>query len=384
MSVSDLPRYVRAALSGGCGRRLPCRTEAGRVLPVYLTLFVTTTCNLRCRHCFYWQHINTKKDELTVDELERIARSLSPLLFLLFGGGEPFLRPDLADLAEIFHRHTRCRFLAITTNGTEGDRIETAVQDILERCPGLGLHVSVSLDDFPEYHDAIRERAGVYAAAVETLDRLKRMSAVHSNLNVGVTMVVSALNQDRGLAFYRHVRDNLTPDMISPQLIRGQPRQTGSLDVDLDVYQQIIDELQRDLNRSRLRGFQNFLMPRISRAYRIIRNERIMQIAHARQYISPCCAGALSAVMYSDGDVYPCEILEEERIGNIREFQYDFPALWASTRARQVRSQIREEACFCTHECAWTTNILFNPAYYPLLLKRALWCRAKGLSDHRP
>ena len=372
MKNGDLTHYSRALLSSGWSTSQPRRTATGSNLPVYLTFFVTTKCNLTCSHCFYWDELNTKKNDLSVEELEQITRTMDPLLFLLFGGGEPFLRRDLADVAEVFHRNTRAQYIIITTNGTETSRIENVTQQILERCPGLNLHVSVSLDDFPEYHDKSRGREGVFVKAAKTVKQLKKLSSKYPKFNVGVTMVISALNQDRALDFYVYVKREIGPDIISPQLIRGRPRDASSLDVDLNVYQQIVEAVERDFTRRELRGFHNFLFPSLSKAYRITRNEQILTTAREKRYLSPCYSGALSAVMYSDGEVYPCEILEDERIGNIREFQYDFRALWVSDRAQELRKWIRESKCFCTHECAWTTNILFNPTYFPQLLAKAL------------
>jgi radical SAM protein with 4Fe4S-binding SPASM domain len=367
VKVSDVAHYTKALLSTKGSD--PSKKSS---LPVYLTFFVTTLCNLTCDHCFYWHELNTNKEDLSVDELERITQTMDPLLFLIIGGGEPFLRGDLADVMEVFHRNARTQYSIITTNGTETSRIEHVTQEILDRCPELNLHVSVSLDDFPEYHDESRGRQGVFVKAARTLEQLKKISSKYPQFNVGVTMVISALNQVRARKFYEHVKRELDPDIISPQLIRGRSREASSLDVDHTVYQQIVEAVEQDFVRYELRGFHNFLFPRLSKAYRITRNEQILTTTRQNRYLSPCYSGALSAVMYSDGEVYPCEILEDERIGNIREFQYDFRAMWTSERAQKLRQWIGESKCFCTHECAWTTNILFNPTYFPRLLAKAL------------
>ena len=71
-------------------------------LPVNLIFFVTSKCNLLCRHCFYWEELNLPKNELSLDEIEKVARSLPNLLSLSLTGGEPYLRPDLPDIAAAF------------------------------------------------------------------------------------------------------------------------------------------------------------------------------------------------------------------------------------------------------------------------------------------
>ena len=42
-----------------------------RGLPVNLIFFVTSRCNLLCKHCFYWDELNKKSGELTFEEIER-------------------------------------------------------------------------------------------------------------------------------------------------------------------------------------------------------------------------------------------------------------------------------------------------------------------------
>jgi len=40
-----------------------------------------------------------------------------------------------------------------------------------------------------------------------------------------------------------------------------------------------------------------------------------------------------------------------------------------SERARPVLDSIVNNRCYCTHECYFITNILFNPRLYPTLAK---------------
>ncbi len=80
-----------------------------RGLPVNLIFFVTSRCNLLCTHCFYWEELNKRKNELELDEIERVSRSLPNLLSVSLTGGEPYLRPDLPDIAACVT--SRCNLL---------------------------------------------------------------------------------------------------------------------------------------------------------------------------------------------------------------------------------------------------------------------------------
>ena len=53
-------------------------------MPVYLIHFVTEVCNLRCSHCFdffYEEGPRRKPHELSLDEIDRMTRSMGELLF---------------------------------------------------------------------------------------------------------------------------------------------------------------------------------------------------------------------------------------------------------------------------------------------------------------
>ena len=53
-----------------------------------MTFFVTSRCNFRCHHCFYWREIQEDKDELTLKEIGKFTKSLPRLLHVLLTGGD--------------------------------------------------------------------------------------------------------------------------------------------------------------------------------------------------------------------------------------------------------------------------------------------------------
>jgi len=68
----------------------------GTHLPVYIMMYVTHRCDARCGHCFFWRELNTnQQDELTIDEIDKLARSIGPALQITLTGGSPELRNDL-------------------------------------------------------------------------------------------------------------------------------------------------------------------------------------------------------------------------------------------------------------------------------------------------
>src|SRR5712691_2581922 len=97
-----------------------------RRYPVSLVHFVTNRCNARCSFCFIdFDDPKTFRDELTIDEIDRITKALGPnLQNVNLTGGEPFARRDLLDIARCYFRNTKARSIFITSNGSLPDRTE--------------------------------------------------------------------------------------------------------------------------------------------------------------------------------------------------------------------------------------------------------------------
>ena len=77
----------------------------------HMIVHVTNACNFRCDHCFV--DFESKKRDLKLDEYKKLGADSESLLWLDIGGGEPFLRKDLADIICAFDS----KIVHIPTNG---------------------------------------------------------------------------------------------------------------------------------------------------------------------------------------------------------------------------------------------------------------------------
>jgi hypothetical protein len=77
----------------------------------------------------------------------------------------------------------------------------------------------------------------------------------------------------------------------------------------------------------------------------------------------PCLAGKISLVIDEKTNVYPCEMLSS--VGNLRELNYDMKKILNGQILKEAVTKIKNNNCYCTHECSYSTNILFN---IPLML----------------
>ena len=85
-----------------------------------LRISVTDRCNLRCRYCMPEDPDFMASDQLlTFDEIERVVRIVAPLGVskLRLTGGEPLLRPGIAELVGRLRRIPGVESVSLTTNG---------------------------------------------------------------------------------------------------------------------------------------------------------------------------------------------------------------------------------------------------------------------------
>ncbi|MCB0917940.1 MAG: GTP 3',8-cyclase MoaA [Actinobacteria bacterium] len=109
-----------------------------------LRLSVTDRCSLRCTYCMPAQGLDwlPKDEQLTRSELVRLVRLCTELGIesVRITGGEPLLRPDIADIVADIRALQRSPKISLTTNGLRLPQLAAALA-------GAGLdRVNISLD----------------------------------------------------------------------------------------------------------------------------------------------------------------------------------------------------------------------------------------------
>lgn len=338
-----------------------------RGMPLNLIYFVTSKCNARCRHCFYWRKLNTDVEELDLEAIEKVARSIPDLLALSLTGGEPFLRSDLAEIASLFSRFTKVANIQIPSNGILTDSIFRTTKEILKKChKDIRIVVGISIDDFATEHDTIREVEGCFQKAVETIKQLKSLEDKFLNFRVGDPITITKANQERVSCLVDFLRDELSIKETGVNIIRSEVKDMSLKDLNIKYYDEVMLKLREEflnrLNEQKPSWAERVLSARQYRGSRIL-----SKIYSQNKYITPCYAGSLLAIMREDGDIYPCEMLDE-KMGNVKDFDFSFKKLWFSGKAEEIRSKIKKQRCFCTYECAMTLNTLFNFRHLSFIL----------------
>ena len=61
--------------------------------------------------------LNKRFNELTLEEIDKITKTMDPILQLLLTGGEPYLRHDLDQIVKIFYENCKVPIMTIPSNG---------------------------------------------------------------------------------------------------------------------------------------------------------------------------------------------------------------------------------------------------------------------------
>ncbi len=121
----------------------------------FCSIDVTSKCNLRCEHCYFFSYDQNDKKELTDDEwlarIEKMQKGPKPFYSCTWVGGEPLLRCGLIEKGRKFFKANR-----VVTNGTLS----------LPSWQDVEFHISV--DGTEEFHDKVRGK-GTYAKIKENL-----------------------------------------------------------------------------------------------------------------------------------------------------------------------------------------------------------------------
>ena len=360
------PLILQAAryFSAGLSSRLLVRR------PLFLTLFVTARCGLNCGHCFLTEGAEDNAEpELSLDEYAEFARRAPPFPKLVLTGGEPFLRPDLARIAMLFHdSRTRTRQITIPTAGTHTRPVVELVESLLPGRPGLVLELQLSIDGVGEDHDAIRG-PGQFQRLMKTYEALAPLARRHPGLRLRFNFTFSPVTQGWFPETFSHVTGTLGCRDMDMVLVRQRTRDARFWQqVAAALYNQAADMLYAlDREKAGRDPLRRLLARRTRQEREIIADHHL-----GTQRMWDCQAGTLFAIVDQTGNVNPCELMDHS-YGNLREHGFDFEGIWRGGKARAHRRALRASGCYCTFETSVRTTLSFQPRWYGRMLTDHPW-----------
>jgi len=180
----------------------------GERIPLYVGLFITQRCNLKCIYCFPNSPQRQKEDEFTKEEIFRIVDELYALgtRYITILGGEPLIRKDFDEIVD----YMASKHIIIET-GTNGYFTKYKVESLKK----LSL-VCHSIDGNEEDMDKNRGM-GSYKKIIESLELCQangipvQMRAVFTKNNIAsleyLLKLAQKYNTNLGLAEQAVVKD---------------------------------------------------------------------------------------------------------------------------------------------------------------------------------
>ena len=343
--------------------------------PISLIHFITNRCNARCSFCFIdFDDPNTFKGELSLDEIDKLTKSFgSSLLNVNFTGGEPFARKDIIEIAKLYIKNSTIQSIYITTNASLPDRIENFVKEITIFEKNIELGIQISIDDFPEEHNKVRKIKNLFDSCVDTYFRLKKYGDM---VNPSVSITVTHENCENIKNIFDHLFNKCKIDSIKCTIVRDEGvYKTPEIKRKkiFEAYSWLTSKISELSDKGLLKNYnKKSLQGRLHNEKDKISWDMVKQMYLEPKFISPCHAGSLFGIISASGLIYPCEILEDKILGDLRKNDMNFMKIWNNDVSKNTKKYIKDTNCNCTYECALSYNILGNYRYQHKLIKAAL------------
>ncbi len=336
--------------------------------PMTVTYSVTAACQSRCKTCqighMYMEHPERAKNDLSLDEIEKIFKSMKPVYFFNLSGGEPFLRKDLPDIVALACKYLRPRVIHTPTNAILSDRIIKNTEEIISIVraydSSVPFTVKPSIDGVGDLHDEIRGVKGNFEQLLKTINGLRKLEDKYDNFHLELGTVISNFNIDHleeiedfvhslGVESYRNEVAECRTEFFNLKDPITPPA---------EVYQRLIKDFSRKVEEN-IASKKN--LAKMTEALRVVYYNIAGKILAEQRQVIPCYAGISNVHINYDGGVWPCCVLGyEKQMGNLREYDYDFQKLWHSDEAEAVRKYILGKNCACPLANQGYSNILMH------------------------
>ncbi len=331
--------------------------------PPFLIVFINSICNMTCEHCFYWSNLN-KRDDLTFAEFDSLTKELGKVENLNLSGGEPFLRPDFAEIVRLFITRNHAKNIYVPTNGWFTDKTVAQISKVLEE-PSVDHFVAeLSLDGLPEYHDKFRGLQGSFDRAMKTHDALAEVARRDPRLRIHAITTVTHENVGQVQELTDHLYERC-PSMEHHNLaiLRGDRLNQSLTGPAREAYDTVWRHLRMRWAPREKGRFGGIVDPMLHHA-------KLRTLDEKRQVI-PCSAGRMTGVIHANGDIGLCETLAP--VGNIRTGG-GFRGVWDGPKAEALRQSIARKECWCTNEVFLWPSFTFSPRHLvSTLLSSRAW-----------
>jgi hypothetical protein len=333
--------------------------------PILLNILVTSVCDMRCTHCFFTDELDDrprKKLQMKTEEIEKISETLGGNLgVLILAGGEPFTRKDLPEIvARLSQQQTRFGLFDVERANSSAN------------FSGRDAHLSGKSES--ERDDRARHRRNER--------RARKNSPETGKLGQSDSHGAHFARNEKRISESRranlHVRDELESGhdfrLVRFSEIRFEAGQNQH-----QLYSSAVSRPERtEFRPQSLRetvandswttcenaalknnygGDRGFFKAAID----LYMHDLIAKTKETGEAQMKCYAGTAGR-----GDLRRRNdfvVRKLEAIGNLRDYDWNFQAVWNSPEMKARRKQAAS-GCFCTHESnSYYPSLPFNPKH---------------------
>jgi len=308
----------------------------------------TRACNLNCIHCYARAVHRSINRELTTGEGINLIDDLAAfgVPVILFSGGEPLLRPDLAELAR--HAVGRGMRAVISTNGTLiNEEKAMALKDA-----GVS-YVGISLDGLEKMNDHFRGMKGAFQMALHGIKNCQK-----AGLKVGLRFTMNKLNADQVPGIFDLVEEIVIERICFYHLVYSG-RGSDLIDQDLshDETRQIVDLIMDRTGDMYNRGVKKEVLTVDNHAdgsYLYLRmlkenNPRVGEVLELLKMNGGNSSGQGIGCVNWDGSVYADQFWRQHSFGTI--LSRPFSQIW-SDLTNPLMSQLKDKKRYVKGRCA--------------------------------
>lgn len=299
---------------------------------------LTYLCNLKCPHCLTASG-QSRPGELSTEEAFRLIENLADarVLSLSLSGGEPFLRPDLAEL--IRYATDQNIRTDIASNGVALDA------GILAELADLPLfHVQISLDGIGPRHDEFRGKPGAFAAILDNI-RLLRSQGIAVSISTTATSAnyhelpaLIDLAAELGCMAYKAIPFLPAGRGAANEWLKLSPEQYRT------VCRTLLDKSEEYRGRLEISAETTFAF--------LYTETPPADGPEGPNEIMGCSAGYDTLSIGADGTAYPCPFFQTIPLGSLLEVP--LTRLWRESPVlRQLRAITKEDLAEPCRNCGY-------------------------------
>lgn len=338
----------------------------------YLILHVTSACNARCRMCFNWEGMRARHSGgIALSDVERLASSMTLLPQLTCSGGEPLLHDGLSRILEAFYHNARTRFFTVPTNCLMPNRVAELIDAFTRNCPDAFLNMCLPFHGTGEDFDNILGVRGAFEAFNETYAIVCEAKKRSANISCLLNFVMSKFNAPLYRDIIDAALDHYPEAPLGIAYARGETKERDAVEVPLATFRDAHSYLaSRRKNQSRFNPY-TIMFSAIGKQM----GDTVATIGEGTTRNLHCRAGRRFLVVYENGMVYPCELLDvvgipdahapdapkDASLGDLKDYDYDLQRLLQSEHAQHVMQWIDSRGCVCTWECAVYSRLVHSP-----------------------